>query len=495
MNYTSKITAIIAFPAIIFALTSCSYAVPAPAEPVLLNNSLGQNNHLNGIGQIFKGDLRYCTAFLVDSRDSENNANGPAYILTNGHCASIWIGTVADRSYEGQIQFNYFQDTQLEGRRYDIQKINWASLAGTDVAVMQLNSSLQAVIAAGINPLKAAPKAPEQLTQVTVIGAPSSAPGLRLSSCTQEPANTTLIKYLTVHTDYQKQDCKGIEPGSSGSPVIDIATGEVTGVLSGTTYGISTGDLCFWHGLCAKPDRRAVLPDQASQSFPIDYLMPCFSEGRFNMNAPACSLKPEFNFRARTNSDVTLYKAPQKEYKKSPAWDVNFSMSTKFFRFKTVRDAHACYLPEDYSNPINLSTGLVDAPIGSMAGLYYLCLVGVDSVEQQLIAGELRNTQILPARLVNPGGISLSEPAPHIKHGAEELLIEYRQTTDRNIWTQIYVGAVDSTDCAGIDSRSYTKIGDSFLVPNEALPLTLCSYIMDRDFNTSAVRTEILQKP
>lgn len=495
MNDKSKVAALLAVMAITFALVSCSHAVPAPAEPVLLHNSLGQNNHLNGIGQITIGDRRYCTAFLIDSRGSENNANGPAYIMTNGHCAPIWAGTVADMAYQGQIQFDYFQDTLLDGKRYDIQKINWASLAGTDVAVMELNSSLQAVIADGINPLKIAPKAPEKLTQVRVIGAPSSAPGLRLSSCTQEPANTTLIKYLTVHTDYQKQDCQGIEPGSSGSPVIDIATGEVTGVLSGTTYGITASDLCFWHGLCAKPDRRSVLPDQASQSFPIDYLLSCFSEGSFNRNAPACSLKPEFNFKARTNADVTLYKAPQKEYENSPAWDIKFSMSTKFFRFKTVRDAHACYLPEHYSNPIDLSTGLVDAPVGSKAGLYYLCLVGVDSADRQLIAGELRNTQILPARLVNPGGISLSEPAPDIKHGAEELLIEYRQTTDRNIWTQIYVGAVDSTYCAGIDSRSYNKIGDSFLIPNEALPLTLCSYTMDRDFNTSAVRTEILQKP
>jgi len=495
MNYQSKVAAALAFLTTTFALASCAYTFPEPAEPIILHNSHQQNNHLNGIGQIIKGDRRYCTAFLIDSRDADNDANGPAYILTSGHCASIWIGTVADTAYQGQIQFNYFQDTLLDAKRYNIQKVNWASLAGTDIAVMELNSSLQAVMADGINPLKAASKAPDRLIQVRVIGAPSSAPGLRLSSCTQEPADTTLIKYLTVHTGYQKQDCKGIEPGSSGSPVMDIATGEVIGVMSGTTYAITASDLCFWHGLCATPGRQSVLPDQASQSFPIDYLMPCFSDGHFNIDAPACSLKPDFNFRARTNSDVTLYKAPENEYEERPDWDVRFSMNTNFFRFKTVRDAHACYLPERYSNPIDISTGLVDAPIGSEAGLYYLCLVGVDSVDYQLSEGKLRNTQILPARLVKPGGISLPEPAPEIKHGTEELLVEYRQNTGRNIWTQIYVGAVGSTDCAGIESRSYTKIGDSFLIPNRALPLTLCSYTMDRDFNTSAVRTEILQKP
>ena len=495
MNYKSKLTTTLALLTITFTLTSCAYSFPEAAEPVLLNNADGQNNHLNGIGQIIKGDRRYCTAFLIDTRDSDNNSNGPAYILTNGHCASIWIGTAADMAYQGQMQFNYFQDTLLDARLYDIQQVNWASLAGTDVAVMELNTSLQAVIDDGINPLKLGRNAPEKPGPVNVIGAPLSAPGLRLSSCTQEPANTTLIKYLTVHTDYQKQDCKGIEPGSSGSPVMDIATREVTGVISGTTYGITADDLCFWHGLCANPPRQSILPDQASQSFPIDYLMSCFSAGRFNRDATACTLKPDFNFRARNNADVTLYKTPDKGHENGPTWDVRFSMNTDFFRFKTVRDAQACYLPEHYSDPINISAGLINKTIGSEAGLYYLCLMGVDSVDQEIIEGKLRNAQILPARLVNPGGIRLPEPTSHIKSGTEDLLIEYRGTTDRNIWTQIYVGAVNSTDCAAIDSRSYSKIDDSFLVPNDALPLTLCSYTMDRDFNTSTVRTDTLQKP
>lgn len=495
MNYRSKLTKTLALLTTILTLTSCAHAFPEPAEPVLLDNANGQNNHLNGIGQIIKGDRRYCTAFLIDTRDTDNKANGPAYILSAGHCASIWIGTITDKAYQGQIQFNYFQDTLADAKRYDIQKVKWASLAGTDVAVMQLTTSLQAVIDDGITPLKIAHTAPDKPARVNVIGAPLNAPGLRLSSCTQESTDATLIKSLTVHTDYQKQDCKGIEPGSSGSPVVDTATGKVTGVMSGTTYGITADDLCFWHGLCANPPRQSILPDQASQSFPIDYLMSCFADGHFNMDAPACSLKPDFNFRARNNADVTLYKMPDIDDEKGPAWNIRFSMSTNYFRFKTVRNARACYLPEHYSGPIKTSTGLINESIGSEAGLYYLCLMGVDSVEQQLIEGKLRNAQILPARLVNPGGIRLPEPAPQIKPGTEDLLIEYPESTDRNIWTQIYVGAMDSTDCAAIDSRSYSKIDDSFLIPNDALPLTLCSYTMDRDFNTSAVRTERLQKP
>lgn len=474
---------------------SCANTFPEASEPLLLINLDGQNDHLNGIGQIYIGDRRYCTAFLLDTRDANNNATGPAYILTNAHCASIRVGTAVDTAYYGQMQFNYFHDTLAEARRYDIHKVKWASLAGSDIAILELNHDLASLIDDGINPLKAAAIAPDEPRQVKVIGAPSSAPGLRRSTCTQEPADTTLIKYLAVHTRYQKQDCKGIEPGSSGSPVMDVDTGEVTGVMSGTTYGIVADDLCFWNGLCGPRESRSLLPDQASQSFPIDYLLPCFNNGRFNIDALVCPLKPNFNFRTRSVTDIALHKVPIAPSEATPNWAMKFSMNTDFFRYKSVRDAQTCYFPEHYSNPISTHSAVINAPIGREAGLYYLCMVGVDSAEQQLTVRSLKNAQILSARLVSPVSIRLPEPAPVLSPGNEDLLIEYRKNEDRNIWTRVYAGPANTTDCSTIDPKNYSKIGDSFLVPNGALPLTLCSYTEDRNLSTSDVRTDDLPRP
>lgn len=495
MNHKTKGLVAALLLVTLFSQTSCSYTVPEPSEAVLLNNSNEQYAHWNGIGQIMIGSRRYCTAFLLDTRDPSNKSDRPAYIVTSGHCASLGTGTAADTPYQGQVQFNFFEGNIAQGKRYDIRRVNWASLANTDVAVMELDTPLKALLDDGITPLKPASSAPDKPVGVKVIGAPSVAPGLRLSECTLEPSNTTLIKNLTVHTHYQKHDCKGIAGGSSGSPVLDAGTGEVLGVLAGTTYGVSKDDLCFWHGLCGNEEKKSILPDQASHSFPVDYLAACFIDGRFDIDASTCTLKPHFNFRSRTNADVALHKKPISVHETTPTWGVDFSMSTNYYRFKTVRDAHACHRAHGYSDVISTVITKIDEPIGREAGLYYLCLVGVNSPEQPFTTGLFRNTQILTARLVTPVQTLLPEPSPSITVEDEFLYIKYGEKEDRNIWTQVYTGPAQGTDCAAIEPRDYENIGSGFFAPVEALPLTLCSYMQDRNLSTSKVRTDLLQRP
>ncbi|MBP5952079.1 hypothetical protein ACIOV9_24390 [Pseudomonas iridis] len=67
-------------------------------------------------------------------------------------------------------------------------------------------------------------------------------------------------------------------------------------------------------------------------------------------------------------------------------------------------------------------------------------------MEQQLTVGSLENLQILAARLVDAVTSRLPEPTPEITPDAGYLLIKYRETDDRNIWTRIYAGPVGATD-------------------------------------------------
>lgn len=495
MAYRTAALTICTLAALTLSLSSCAYTVPESPEPVLLNNEDGQYNRWNGIGQMFIGDARYCTASLLDTRGASNITTGPAYVLTNGHCASINSGTIADAPYKGQIQFNYFHDTLESAKRYDINKVNWASLASADVAIMELTTSLETLLKDGITPLKLAPEAPTRPGPVHVIGAPGVASGMRLSTCTQEPSNTTLVKYLNIHTDYQKHDCKGISPGSSGSAVLDAVTGELTGVLSGTTYGISPDDLCFWHALCGNNKTKSILPDQASHSFPVDYLSYCFSSGLFNIDADLCTLKPQFNFKTDGNNEVALRKKPVNPDDKTPTWDVPFSMNTPFYRFKTVRDAQVCYSPHHYSGTISTAGGRVDAEIGREEGLYYLCLLGVESAEQRPSAGLRRNTQILAARLIESDSISLPELKLTTEVIENYLYTMFREKSDRNIWTQVYWGSIGETNCADIAPEKYQRIDSGMFTGLDYLPRTLCSYTMDRNLNTSEVRTDLMQRP
>lgn len=495
MNYKSIIRTTIPLIALTFSLASCAYTVPEPPEPVLLSNADGQYAHWNGIGETFKDGNRYCTASLLDTRDAMGTSTGPAYLLTSGHCVLFISGTATDTPFNGQVQFNFFHDMMEDAKRYDIHKINWASLASSDVAILELTDSLDTLLKDGITPLKLASKAPAEPRPIQVLGAPGIAPGLRLSTCTLEPTNTALIKFFTVHTDYQKHDCKGIARGSSGSPVLDAATGEVIGVLSGTTYGISTDDLCFWHALCGNNQKKSILPDQASHSFPVDYLSYCFTNGRFNADAQSCTIKPAFNFESERNADITLYRKPVDHNDQAPVWDVDFSMSTAFYRFKTVRDAHACYLADHYSHPISTNNAKVDAEIGREEGLYYLCLVGVESAEQRPSVGLRRNTQILTARLVEPTFATLPEPTVRFRLSEKYVSVRWLEKYSRSIWTRYYDNDLGERDCADIDRREFSKTNTGVSFPLESLPVTLCSYFEDRNFNTSEVHTVLVQAP
>ena len=482
--------------ALALPLISCAGTTAEAPEAILLSNAGGDFNHWNGVGKIFKDDRPYCSAFLLDTRGTGKEANGPAYVMTNAHCTSIRVGTIADIAYQGQMQFNFFHDTLAGAKRYDIDKVNWASFASTDIAILQLGTSLDSLLKDGITPLKLAAAAPRNVSQVNLVSAPANAAGLRLSTCTQEPTDTTLIKYLNIHTDYQKQNCKGIEPGSSGAPVIDAETGQVTGILSGTTYGIPSDDLCFWHGLCGDKKTPSLLPHQASQSFPVDYLTGCFANGTFRLDTKNCALTPNSNFQLRSNSraitDIGLHKAPTSTSQPTPKWDINFSMSTEFYRFKTVRDAQACYSPDNYSDRISTTSAKVQSEIGREAGLHYLCLIGVNSIDQQADSRLLGNAQILAARVVTPVPMQLPAPTLTIEPDGNYLFIKYREEADRNLWTQIYTGPAEETNCSEINPEHYSKVDDGFYTPVQALPLTLCSYTMDRNLSVSEVRTDHL---
>ncbi|MCX7078875.1 MAG: serine protease, partial [Pseudomonas sp.] len=103
----------------------------------LLKNNDNTYNHWNGIGKIFKNNQPRCTASLIDTRDEENNALGPAYVLTAGHCVSLYlVRPVAALPFEASVTFNFFNDTPDEYKSYKIHNANWASLTGTDIAIL-----------------------------------------------------------------------------------------------------------------------------------------------------------------------------------------------------------------------------------------------------------------------------------------------------------------------------------------------------------------------
>lgn len=156
-----------------------------PTAPLTLYNSAGQNAQWTGVGRLTWRN-RLCIGTLLDSRDATFGTTGPAYLLTAGHCAGGVNGKViVDLPLTGSIAFNYFADTQDQRLTVPLKRTVWSSMQGADLALLELDATLDELLAKGIRPVKLGPSS-TSTNRVQVIGEPSSlGKGLRLSSCTE----------------------------------------------------------------------------------------------------------------------------------------------------------------------------------------------------------------------------------------------------------------------------------------------------------------------
>src|SRR5262245_13792912 len=125
------------------------------AGTVLLENGEGQNARFRGIGRL--ADAMSCTAFLVDNG---GGADAPAYVLSNGHCASDWAGSASSVRVEvdraptsgATMRFDYFVDTPATP--VAVKRIAFATMKGVDLSVVELATTRGELDARGILPLE-----------------------------------------------------------------------------------------------------------------------------------------------------------------------------------------------------------------------------------------------------------------------------------------------------------------------------------------------------
>jgi len=99
------------------------------------------------------GDQGRCVATLLDTRDTQAPAGGPAYVLTAGQCANLKSGEIRkDTKVVGYVSFNFFADTLEQIKSYPLKSLRWSSGYGSDLAIIELDVSLAALIAEGIQP-------------------------------------------------------------------------------------------------------------------------------------------------------------------------------------------------------------------------------------------------------------------------------------------------------------------------------------------------------
>ncbi|MBH3413126.1 trypsin-like peptidase domain-containing protein [Pseudomonas putida] len=436
-----------------------------PTAPLTLYNNAGQNAQWSGVGRLLWKN-RLCIGTLLDSRDATLASSGPAYVLTAGHCAGGVNGKIiVNQPMTGSIAFNYFADTQDQRRTVPVKQMVWSSMQGADLALLELDATLEELLAQGITPVKIGPS-PTSANAVKVIGEPSSlGQGLRLSTCTERFHSFSSVNNW-VWRNVRRNDCQGLDEGASGSPVVDSATHRLISVVNS-------------------------LHDNEVGAIPIHRVQGCFRAGQADLELDDCQLLPGFQLTPQGSSFKTIVKArtlPDGSLEQ-PRWGFEFLIDTPRYRYKTSTDALACEDPVGYSGTIAADAARIDDPIGATPGTHYLCLVGVQSPDQSASRALMANSLSLAVELLPPGRPKAEVSTERLPNG--DIQVNWLRAADI-VFYRVKRGPAATTHCD--DHSGYRLLrSQSVVIAHASLPLKLCSVAIDVIRQSSEFRTDLLE--
>lgn len=445
------------------------------AYKVLTNN--GTHDHWRGIGRVKTKGGWPCTGTLLDTRSVASDANSPAYVLTAGHCISHTNGEVIlNKPTKGVVIFNLFADTRGQRQAYKISKVSYSEVKSRDLALLKLEASLETLIQHGIKPFPLASTLPTEGSNVLNVGAPSGKT-LQVAACTSEEGGP-VINQPWVWPDMVMNGCTGVAPGSSGSPMLTRNLNTVFALVSVTTEGQGSSD-------------RSESPG-SSYGNDVTFLNRCFFDGVFDANAVGCDLAPVFS--------VTLPRRPLQHAKPTldeqgnpvyPTWDLSFGIDKDHYRYKTTNDVQACQDPTSYGPALPSRNPYINATIGPEIGMNMLCIVGMSSGSALVDSRTARNALILAATLHKAG------PAPtpelQIKKLGGRYHVNWLSMNNPQIENYLYkLGTPEATDCN--DQNGYKAVlVRARAIPEQMLPLTICTITEDIAGQRSVPRGDILQ--
>ncbi|TWC14879.1 MULTISPECIES: serine protease [unclassified Pseudomonas] len=453
----------------------------------VLENADGSYNHWRGIGRLYiKGS---CTATLLDTREPSLTGPTPAYVLTSGHCIETGNGNiVTDKPVSGIMQFDYFADTP-QFKTYSLKKVAWRSMQGVDLAIVELDTSLQELINEGIQPLELAQQKPAYDTDVLIVSAPLGFENatLRMAACTLQPAQE-IIEGPWVWRNNLMTRCQDIAGGSSGGPILDRHSNEIIGVVG--TGNLAAGlTPCDEDAPCTRIGDSYKAIAENIYGNPTVLLNGCFIQGHLASDASSsCSLYPAFTVSADSNAPARYRKLKKRDdgTLHTPTWDYRFSISTAFYRYKTVRTAKDCESGHHYSDAISANDSFINSEIGSQPGFYFLCILGVDSAAQGAEFGLIRNSLSLPVELLDD--LPTAQPDLSITTG---VIVELARTEKHQSYAAKF-GPVETTDCskdAGYATHTYLELR----FDDTKLPVKLCTIAYDKSGQASEPRIDILK--
>lgn len=309
MNF---LTACRRYSALVFvaaSLTGCNDATEQtpvdfnkPGTPLL--NANAQNQSYSGIAQV-TGLGSQCSSFLLDT----GVKSAPAHLVTNGHCVGLFDSQtiINNQEVEGTATFALFNDSLSKKHTVAIDEVVWASMRGTDVAILRLETTLGELLSQNIKAFK-----PEAFTavgsSVHVVGIPVQGIDqadwvLRRVDCKAGEV-TRLKEFGWLWDRAQAGNCPGILSGNSGSPVFNSKQ-QVVGVVNTTTIGALPGGECYLGNPCEIRPTGVQTVQNTSYWMPVQNILGCFNQhGMFDNSRNSCELESGEPYVAENNARV-----------------------------------------------------------------------------------------------------------------------------------------------------------------------------------------------
>ncbi|MFJ1702041.1 serine protease [Kitasatospora sp. NPDC088346] len=231
--------------------------------------------------------LSNCSGSLV--RLPNSTASDPALILSNGHCLETGMPApgqvIVNRSSSRSFTLLSSSGSSLGTVRAN--RIVYGTMTDTDVSIYQLTSTYASIQSRyGISPLTISPNHPTQGASIKVV----SGYWKKIYSCNADGFVYRLKEGGWTWKDSVRytSSCNTIG-GTSGSPVVDTATGMVTAV---NNTGNEDGERCTENNPCEVDQSGAVTVRKGINYAQETYGIPaCFAPGnRLDLTLAGCVL-------------------------------------------------------------------------------------------------------------------------------------------------------------------------------------------------------------
>lgn len=418
---------------LIFATAATCLSVNAQASSAATVQSLDRSaiarydRTLRAASVLFgPAEAQQSTAFLIDN----GNDAAPALLVASGHAVDERPDIVAEQlAGRGHVTFE-----GIDGAAFKVAHIRYTSQRGLDFAVFELQQTQGTLKALGIVPMVLAGRRARAGDTVTVEARVSGVVNGSARWPTQDLARIDLKTgrgFLQRHLLLMEGAL--LQPGDSGSPVLEQATGAVLAVAH----------------------TRSPRGGEASD---LSFLPACLNNGLFDVNAADCGLNHVFNVALDEDDDRMIYKAGSSTAQISQV----LHSTTTLYQTKLAQWPDQCEQADGYG-PVQVSGSPVNVPIEGLTlapanpTVLALCVWGR---EAQGPEPANRNALALPV-VVHPKGpatqpeLSIDPPYKDLKgRNAYLVTVEPEQVLFKRV--ELKSGPWNAIDCG--DESGYRAL-------------------------------------